>query len=182
MTDRAEVLVTLARLQESARRLRWELHLAGRLRQAGAPGHVREYAFAGAVGRAFRLDFAWPERRFAVEVNGGGWMAPDPDGNRRGAHGGGEALERDCEKLTLAAALGWRVGAVTPAQIKDGRAVAWILAALEVEQPAEERDLPEERRARLSRAFAIKDSAAAWGVAPVVPAQDAAPVKARVMG
>lgn len=183
MTDRAEVPTTLANLQSSAVRLRWERRLEGLLRQAGAPEHVREYHFASEdVGRDFRLDFAWPDRLYAVEVQGGGWMRPDEHGNRRGAHGGGAALERDCEKLTLASALGWHVAAVTPAQIKSGRAVQWILAALEAHVPRIPDPLTEERRARLARVFATKNSPAAWGLAPARPTVGSAPVKARVLG
>jgi hypothetical protein len=144
--------------------------------------HVREYHFARDVGRDFRLDFAWPDRCCAVEVQGGGWMRPDKEGNRRGAHGGGEALERDCEKLTLAFALGWHVAAVTPAQIKSGRAVQWIVAALEAYAPGIPESLTEERKARLARVFATKNSPAAWGVALEGSASTSASVKARVMG
>ena len=184
MTDRAEVPVTLENLQAAAARTKWENRLHAELRRSGLPTPDREHYFALALGRSFRLDFAWPDRKLAVEVQGGGWMPADKLGRRRGAHGGGEALERDCEKFALASALGWRVVPVTPAQIKDGRAVRWIEAALEWDDLAgiEGTGEAEGWRARMCRAFAIKGSPAAWGVAPVEPTNDAAPVTARVMG
>lgn len=70
-----------------------------------------------------------------VEVQGGAWMKPvlgkDGKYHSRGAHGTGKSQERDCEKLSLAAVHGYRVICVTPAQIKSGKAVSWIKAALE---------------------------------------------------
>lgn len=182
MTDRAEVPVTLATLQAAASRLKWENRLDAELRRAGVPAFVREHYFAQELGRSFRLDFAWPDRLVAVEVQGGGWMPADKHGRRRGAHGGGEALERDCEKFALASALGWCVVPVTPAQIKDGRAVTWIGLVLDA---CSEWDAPGEHeawQARMKRAFAIKGSLAAWGASHAAPASTGAPVKARVLG
>lgn len=184
MTDRAEVTVTLASLQAAAVRLKWENRLHAELRRSSLPTPEREHYFARDLGRSFRLDFAWPDRKLAVEVQGGGWMPADKLGRRRGAHGGGEALERDCEKFALAAALGWRVVPVTPAQIKDGRALRWIEAALgwDDETGLEGTGEAERWRARMSRAFAIKGSSAAWGHAPEEPSSTSAPVRARVKG
>ena len=152
------------------------------LRRAGLPAHVREHEFAAELGRAFRLDFAWPGPKVAAEVQGGGWMPVDENGRRRGAHGGGAALERDCEKHALAAALGWRVVPVTPAQIRDGRAVRWVGLVLRAAAPSANVEEFEAWHAGMRRAFAIKGSAAAWGVAPVEQPETGAPVKARVMG
>lgn len=49
--------------------------------------------------RRWRFDFAWPARMVAVEIDGGRW-APG---------GGWHAGDEDREKLSAAAALGWRV-------------------------------------------------------------------------
>lgn len=69
-----------------------------------------------------------------VEVQGGAWMKPvlgnDGKYHSRGAHGTGKSQERDCEKLSLAAVHGYRTIVVTPAQIKSGKAIEWIKAAL----------------------------------------------------
>lgn len=53
-------------------------------------------------GRKFRFDFAWPDVRVAVEIQGGTF------GKGRSAHTGA-SLVRDHEKANLAALNGWRV-------------------------------------------------------------------------
>jgi hypothetical protein len=58
-----------------------------------------------------------------VEVDGGAYIG--------GRHTSGPGFEADCEKLSSAAALGWRVLRVTPRHVHDGRALTWLLAALE---------------------------------------------------
>ena len=45
-------------------------------------------------------------------------------GQQGGRHQRPEGFERDCEKLSLAAAHGWRVVKVTPGQVRDGR---WLV-------------------------------------------------------
>lgn len=59
--------------------------------------------------RKFRFDFAWPEHRLALEVEGGVWSG--------GAHGRGTGIVRDMEKATLAAEEGWRIIRVTPSKL-----------------------------------------------------------------
>lgn len=49
--------------------------------------------------RRWRFDFAWPELRVAVEIQGGEF--------RRGRHGRGKGLRSDAEKFRAAARLGW---------------------------------------------------------------------------
>jgi|GEM_PF-1496855 len=51
--------------------------------------------------RRWRFDFAWPDRKIAVELEGGTWM--------RGAHVRGTRYAADCEKYNAAADLGWSV-------------------------------------------------------------------------
>ena len=65
----------------------------------GIEGYEREYRFSKVVGRNHRFDFAWPDRKVAVEVDGGTHLKG----------GGRHNTDRDREKLNLAAALGWRV-------------------------------------------------------------------------
>jgi len=186
MTDRAEVPLTIATLTAAAEKVEAELALAMQLRALGLTGFVRgrEFAFAFAsTRRKFRLDFSDHDLMVAVEVQGGGWMRPDDKGNKRGAHGTGAHLERDCEKAALAAALGWTLVPVTPTQIRKGLAASWIqLVAEKRRAELEGQTTTDGWKARLRRAFAIKGSAAAWGVAPAEPPTTSAPVRARVMG
>lgn len=101
--------------------------MAQQLAVAGLPVPVREYRFAwAAYRRRWPFDFAWPALRLAVEVEGGGWTA--------GQHTRGQGIEDRCEKGAHALRLGWRVMYITPRQIHDGRALAWIIELLA--QPA----------------------------------------------
>jgi len=80
---------------------------------------VSEYRFCE---RRFRFDWAWPEQKVALEMEGGVWT--------RGRHTRPQGYERDCEKYSLAAILGWRVIRVTPRMLEDGRALELLLLAL----------------------------------------------------
>jgi len=60
----------------------------------------------------------------AVEVQGGVWT--------QGAHSRGSGVQRDCLKLSMAAAVGWRVLPVTREMIEDGTAIEMIALALGV--------------------------------------------------
>ena len=98
------------------------------LRHAGIPDPLREYAFAGAVGRKFKFDFAWLHGSWttgvAVEVEGGIY-------NRK-AHGSITGILRDMEKYTLAAELGWLVLRYTPQELCREATVAQIKRTLEM--------------------------------------------------
>jgi very-short-patch-repair endonuclease len=61
-------------------------------------------------GRKWRFDFAWPDIKVAVEVEGGVWMA-------RGGHTTGSGYTGNCEKYNEALLDGWRVFRLTPDQI-----------------------------------------------------------------
>lgn len=95
-----------------------ELHLERDLKALGLIGFEREYAFA--PGRRYRADFAWPDARLLVEVEGGTWTA-----NRTG-HTSGAGYERDCEKYNLATRLGFSLLRFTSSMVRDGRAVREI--------------------------------------------------------
>lgn len=73
------------------------------------PAPVREHR--AIPGRRFRFDFAWPEQRVAVELQGGLWV--------KGRHVRGAGYERDCEKLALAQRLGWRVFYLTRGMLES---------------------------------------------------------------
>jgi very-short-patch-repair endonuclease len=87
-----------------------------------APEPVREYRFHPV--RRFRLDFAWPEQRVAVEAMGGTYT--------RGRHTRGAGYRADCEKLNLLQADGWRCFYVTADMLRDDPAgvVAMVREAI----------------------------------------------------
>jgi very-short-patch-repair endonuclease len=90
--------------------------LAWQLAAVPIRGAVLQYRFHPT--RKWRFDVAWPERKFAVEVDGGLYT--------RGGHVRGEARERDMERDAEALCLGWRVLRVSSRHVKDLRALQWI--------------------------------------------------------
>lgn len=99
-----------------------EMALYTRLERAGLPLGVGQHRFI--EGRQHRFDRAYPEQKVAVEVQGGSWS--------QNGHARPSMVQRDCLKLSMAAALGWRCLPVTEAMIEDGTAVDLIRQALEV--------------------------------------------------
>ena len=93
---------------------------------ADYPQPVREYRFHPT--RKWRFDFAWPEARIAVEVEGGTW--------ERGRHTRGAGYAGDCAKYNAAVLGGWRVLRFTSDMLySDLRAcVAQVVALLDGEQ------------------------------------------------
>lgn len=83
---------------------------------AGLPLPVREYQFER--GRRWRFDFAWPEFRLAVEVEGGVFS--------NGRHVRGVGFEQDCYKYNCAVARGWRVLRYTGKMVKGAHAIRQI--------------------------------------------------------
>jgi len=90
-----------------------------------APEPEREYRFHPT--RRWRLDFAWPEHKTAVECEGGLYV--------RGRHVRGSGYEDDCEKYNEATALGWRVFRVTAGMLEHDptRWIEMVEEALNVE-------------------------------------------------
>lgn len=90
------------------------------LRALGLPDADREWRFHPA--RRWRFDLAWPERKVAVEIQGGLFS--------NGRHARGAGISSDYEKGAAATLLGWRVFWVTPHQIKMGQAANWVAEAM----------------------------------------------------
>lgn len=125
-----------------------EARLATHIRACGLPEPQREYvAFPP---RRYRFDFAWPDQKIAVEVDGGirartcrtcrgTGLGSAQRGRCPSCYGSGVAagkhtrkkgIEADCEKALLAFEDGWRVLRVTPQLVLDGRAVRALEAVL----------------------------------------------------
>ena len=75
--------------------------------------YVREYRFA--PQRRWRFDFADPDHKVALEINGGHWG--------QGRHTRPAALIREYEKLNAAQMDGWIVLLVVPEQVFSGHAL-----------------------------------------------------------
>nr|WP_204331716.1 DUF559 domain-containing protein [Geodermatophilus sabuli] len=86
--------------------------------RSGLPQPVAQFRVSDPEGFVARVDFAWPDRRVAVEYDGL-WHAEPGQ------------FARDRERLNRLQAAGWRVVFVTAADLRDpGRLIARIAAAL----------------------------------------------------
>ena len=65
------------------------------------PAPVREYKFD--PNRSWRLDFAWPDIKVSVEIQGGQWKKGG------GGHQRGGGFRKNCEKINAAQLAGWTV-------------------------------------------------------------------------
>ena len=86
----------------------------------GLPPACSEYKFC--PSRRFRADFAWPDHKLLLEVEGGVFS--------RQAHGSISGLLRDIEKYSIAASLGWRVIRVLPADLLKTKTVELLKQSL----------------------------------------------------
>lgn len=77
--------------------------------------------------RKWRLDYAIPEHKIAVEING--WTSH----HRRGR------MEEDNAKLAAAVMMGWRVFYASVDQMKRGTAALWVASAITPTQANEGR-------------------------------------------
>jgi len=80
----------------------------------------REFKFA--LPRKYRFDFAWPERKLAVEVEGGTWI--------NGRHNRASSIEKDMSKYNLASRMGWVILRFSTAMVVNGAAIAEVLEVL----------------------------------------------------
>jgi very-short-patch-repair endonuclease len=65
--------------------------------------------------KRYRLDFAHPDSRTGIEIQGGVYS--------RGRHVTGSGYERDCKKYNLAYTSGWTIFLLTSTMAKDA---AWL--------------------------------------------------------
>jgi very-short-patch-repair endonuclease len=81
---------------------------------------VREFRFH--AQRKWRFDFALPDVKVAVEIQGGAWT--------NGRHVRGKGFLGDMEKFNAAAADGWKVFCFSPQQIRNGEAMNFLEKAI----------------------------------------------------
>lgn len=115
--------------ERSGRYSEAEETFAVQCRQAGMVEPQREFQFHPT--RKWRLDFAWPLAKVALEVEGGIYPMRQADGSMRpGRHTSPKAFELDAEKYNEAAVMGWCILRATARMVKDGRALAIVEQAL----------------------------------------------------
>lgn len=84
------------------------------------PAPVTEFRFH--ESRRWRFDYAWPDQKVALEVEGGVWIA--------GRHTRGAGFVKDMEKYNEAACLGWRIIRCQPKQLTSVQVIEWLGRAL----------------------------------------------------
>ena len=89
--------------------------------QFGLPKPVAEHKFHQT--RKWRFDFAWPEYKVALEVEGAVWT--------NGRHTRGSGFVRDMEKYNEAAKLGWRIIRTTPDKLMVVATIQTVRETLE---------------------------------------------------
>ena len=97
-----------------------EEEFAWQIKADRLPEPVREFRFH--PSRRFRFDFAWPDKKAAIEVEGGIW--------NNGRHTRGKGYSEDVIKYNEAALLGWTVLRVTGDMVKDGNALRYARLVL----------------------------------------------------
>ncbi len=73
--------------------------------------------------RRWRFDYAWPDERLALEVEGGIWIG--------GRHNRGSGFVKDMEKYNRAACMGWRIIRCQPNELTKLTTISLIKEALE---------------------------------------------------
>jgi hypothetical protein len=101
--------------------------ILGLCRACGLPIPETEYQFH--PGRRWRFDYAWPRYMLALEVEGALWKKGG------GAHSHPLGIQRDIEKYSEAAILGWRVLRATTDEVRDNVALDRLRRAFNVLAP-----------------------------------------------
>jgi very-short-patch-repair endonuclease len=86
------------------------------LKQQGLPDPEAEYKFL--KNRKFKFDYAYPEKKIAIEIEGGLWI--------KGRHNRASGYIKDMEKYNLAALNGWRILRYTPQQTTSEKTIKQI--------------------------------------------------------
>jgi len=94
------------------------------IRAIKLPEATREFKFH--PSRKWRFDFAWPDRKIAVEIDGG-------TGNIRGRHVRPAGFRSDCKKNNAATLLGWRILRGDSTMVRDGSLLAFVEKLLQAE-------------------------------------------------
>jgi hypothetical protein len=110
---------------------RYEVRIGLWLQGAGFPPHELEHPFAKEQGRRWRIDYAWPDFRVGVEVDGGGrlvrWQTNPRTGRSQPVAVGRHGSATDYEKLNWAAEHGWRILRFNPDMLTQPD---YVLAAI----------------------------------------------------
>lgn len=96
--------------------------LRDQLRVTGIPDPDTEFRFHPV--RKWRFDFCWPDKKIAVEYQGGIYS------QGKQGHQTTSGISRDCVKFSTAASMGWRLLPINAGMVRDGTALDLIRKAL----------------------------------------------------
>lgn len=82
------------------------------LQVLGLGSYEAEHRFC--YPRRWKFDFAWPQLKIALEIEGGTW------GKAPSRHTTGAGFQGDCEKYNEGTLLGWAIYRVTTKQVNNG--------------------------------------------------------------
>lgn len=88
--------------------------------QFGLPKPVAEFKWHPT--RKFRADYAWPEHRVLLELQGGVYTF--------GKHGRGSGIVKDMEKVSEASALGWLTIQILPKDLMSVKTTNYVKQAI----------------------------------------------------
>lgn len=91
---------------------------------------VTEHPFAESIGRKWRIDFAWPDVKVGVEIEGGVYRPGG--GTALGGHNSATGFQKDIEKYNSANDLGWRIYRFTGVDLRQRptQVIEQVLAAI----------------------------------------------------
>jgi hypothetical protein len=98
-----------------------------RLQVRGAHLPEPEPEFRFSEDRFWAFDYAWPDRKLAVEIEGG------ISDHRRGRHIRAQGFQYDLDKYNTAVLLGWRLLRFSTRDIQEGRAIDFVRQAFQKE-------------------------------------------------
>lgn len=108
----------IAKEQAKARREHLELTFKSQLKAVGIrEGWQCEYQFH--AERKWRFDFAFVDRKLAIEVEGGTTYG-------KSRHSKGAGFDADAEKYNTASAMGWTLFRFSSDMIKSGKAILFV--------------------------------------------------------
>ena len=101
-------------------------------REAGRPFPVT----AKGNPRGWTADFAWPQQRLLMEIDGAIFSVKGKPG-ARGGHTSGTGYTEDRERDAEALCCGWRTLRVTTNQVESGQALTWCERLVSLRQDTE---------------------------------------------
>lgn len=81
----------------------------------------REFRFD--AERKWRFDFAFPDKKIGVEIEGGTWTS--------GRHSRGSGYDKDLRKYNAATRRGWMVLRFSTGMVSSGEAIAEVVSVLD---------------------------------------------------